>query len=334
MPSVVFADFEAPTYWQQLFGTDYILPSPATLEIGDSGNRVAKIYVTDLDVSGVFTFGGTMGSDLDMDGNDIVNIDQITGDSTLIRVGAGATSKGLNAEDDLLISGKFEVNDWLFANGRVVIDKTGAGTYLYGQINGDDYWKMGGTPDDGTFIAVNSINGQGNNNVVFMDSANTGDDYGHSPASSNPTMFIHSSTAAAVATDEWISFSFDPTIPGAVIGTGSGTVRIDSTLSFEPSSDTAQANDSTITCSSGIMRVVGDGGATVLDTDPAIADGETDGQTCVVEGTSDANTVTIADGNNIEFDGSFDFVMGQGDSLWIHWDEGDSTWYEFSRSDN
>ena len=248
--------------------------------------------------------------------------------------GNNSTSRSLTGTGDVVVSGSLEVDGWVYADSRFVVNKAGNGTFFFGQINGSDYWKMGATADDGVFLAVNSTNGQGNNNFVLMSSSNTGDDYGHSPGSANPTFWIHSETPAATATDEWLSISFDPSIPGGVVATGTGTVRIDSTLSFEASSDTAQANDSTITCANGIMRIVGDGGATVLDTDPAIADGATDGQTCIIEGTSEVNTVQVDDGNNIELNGGVAFIFGQGDTLWIYWDEGDSTWYEMSRSDN
>lgn len=44
----------------------------STYELGSTTRRWAKGWFTDLDVSGIFTFGGVMGSNLDMDGYNII----------------------------------------------------------------------------------------------------------------------------------------------------------------------------------------------------------------------------------------------------------------------
>jgi hypothetical protein len=113
-----------------------------------------------------------------------------------------------------------------------------------------------------------------------------------------------------------------------------GNLSIAKGLVLTPSGDTAQANDSAVNCTTALARVVGDGGAAVLDTDPAVNDGSYDGQTCVIQGTHDTNTVQIADNVNIQLDGGTAFTMGKGDMLHIVWDSGDSDWYEISRSNN
>lgn len=189
-----------------------VTPSYDLQRVTDRGNTTTN---------DILFSGGGIGLTTDSN-NDLLIVPNGTG---ITQIGnAGSTSNTLNTNDDLFVSGRLEVDGWLYADGRVVVNKTGAGTYFFGQINGDDYWKMGGTPDDGTFIAVNSINGQGNNHIVFMDSANTGDDYGHTPAALHPTMIFHSSTAAAVATDEWISFGHDGT--DGIINMGAGSLRM------------------------------------------------------------------------------------------------------------
>jgi len=52
-------------------GTSMLL-NPSTLNVGSSATRIAKIWATDLDVSGVFTFGGSMSGSLDLNGNDLI----------------------------------------------------------------------------------------------------------------------------------------------------------------------------------------------------------------------------------------------------------------------
>mgnify|MGYP001571949917 CR=1 FL=1 len=112
---------------------DNIIPIQSTYQSGSNARRWAKVWTTDLDVSGIFTFGGSMGSNLDMAGYDIENVDQIIGSSTVITIGnAGTTSHSLVADDDLYVSGKLEVDGELFVDGALVIAGT---TSLSGNLN-------------------------------------------------------------------------------------------------------------------------------------------------------------------------------------------------------
>jgi hypothetical protein len=54
-----------------------LLPLNSSWTVGSSTTRLAKLWVTDLDISGVFTFGGTMGGDLNMNGYNIVGGKQV-----------------------------------------------------------------------------------------------------------------------------------------------------------------------------------------------------------------------------------------------------------------
>ncbi len=103
---------------------------------------------------------------------------------------------------------------------------------------------------------------------------------------------------------------------------------------YTPSSDQARLDDSVITIDNTIVRVVGDGGAVLLDTDPAVEDGVSDGQMVILQGTSDVNTVAVADAVNTALAGAATATLGQGDIVQLIWDAGDSVWYEVSRSDN
>ena len=113
-----------------------------------------------------------------------------------------------------------------------------------------------------------------------------------------------------------------------------GWVAMGDHIYFCDGADQSMANDGAITCGDKIERVVGNGGAVILDTDPAINDGKNDGQTCIIQGTHDTNTVTINDGDNVELSSGVDMTLGKGDTLMVTWDSGESTWYEISRSDN
>lgn len=62
-----------------------MLLNPSTLHIGSTGTPIAKGWFTDLDVAGVFTFGGTITGSLDLNGNSlIIDVDgntSMTGDT-------------------------------------------------------------------------------------------------------------------------------------------------------------------------------------------------------------------------------------------------------------
>jgi len=134
-----------------------------------------------------------------------------------------------------------------------------------------------------------------------------------------------------------------PTLITPEIGAATGTTlnlsgNLQGTTGFAPSATTGApttyANDTSIVVAYTLVRVAGDGGATVLDTDPAIADGGKDGQILILQGTHDTNTVQIADACNTALSGNVAFTLGLGDTLSLVWDAGSSIWWELSRSDN
>jgi hypothetical protein len=65
------SDIGIQTY-TTLEGSVNVVPIDTTYQSGSNTTRWAKIWTTDLDVSGVFTFGGMMGSNLDMDGYNLI----------------------------------------------------------------------------------------------------------------------------------------------------------------------------------------------------------------------------------------------------------------------
>jgi len=99
-------------------------------------------------------------------------------------------------------------------------------------------------------------------------------------------------------------------------------------------SPTTYADDATIASTYSLMRVVGNGGAVMLDTDPAIADGVYDGQELRIQGCHDTNLVTIATACNTKLTGGISMSLGLHDFLVLTWDAGQSLWVELYRVNN
>jgi hypothetical protein len=128
------------------------------------------------------------------------------------------------------------------------------------------------------------------------------------------------------------SVSGELTVSGEVYVTGPSTFR--GKTSYTPSGTQTLSDDGTIQPNATVVRVAGNGGAAVLDADPAIANGSEDGQILYVIGTHDTNTVQIADGVNTQLSGGSAFTAGQGDTISFIWDNLTNVWLELSRSDN
>jgi hypothetical protein len=104
---------------------------------------------------------------------------------------AGATSRSLNLNDDLFVTGRLEVD------GAVYCD-----TYLYTNllfcspiygVRVDDSWLFKASIDDGGMIALFG-DGKANNNLILTTQANSSKDHDHDTPSANPTLFFHSAT--------------------------------------------------------------------------------------------------------------------------------------------
>lgn len=189
-----FANFgggghQTPGLWK--FTSNAILPAISTWEFGATGSRIAKIWVTDLDVSGAFTFGGTMGSALDMDGYDIT-LDQ-DGDTAIV-----------NDRDAGVADDEFDIKvanavDWTFSadtltgvsgsnltlsSGTVtattltdgtISTTAGAVTGLASATDGTASWSSNNLSGFGTIGATGAITGASynataNSNQIVLDS--------------------------------------------------------------------------------------------------------------------------------------------------------------------
>lgn len=103
---------------------------------------------------------------------------------------AGATSHSLNLNDDLLVTGRVEVDGTLFADGGIVA----LGTQYFGNIFylGSVFFQ-GYSGDDGVLLAPTG-DGIANNNLILTAYANRTKDHDHDTDSVHPTWWIHSAT--------------------------------------------------------------------------------------------------------------------------------------------
>lgn len=102
------------------------------------------------------------------------------------------------------------------------------------KMGGDNYARIGRLVDNwGTVISPNNTDGFGNYNVGIVAYNNRGNDYLHNTPSTNPTLWGHSATAAATATDEWWSLTHDVT--NTVMTSGDGAIQLvpDSTFGID-----------------------------------------------------------------------------------------------------
>lgn len=120
-----FSPIGSPTFWRLDSGA--LQPVDSTYEIGSSSSRIAKIWATDGDFS-TLTFGGVASGDIDMAGNDILNVDQIKGNSQAVHIGTG-TPTNAAGEGALYVQSAIETDLGFFSadgTGHVLGDGTDA----------------------------------------------------------------------------------------------------------------------------------------------------------------------------------------------------------------
>ena len=103
-------------------------------------------------------------------------------------------------------------------------------------------------------------------------------------------------------------------------------------VALTPSALQTVAPANLIEVSAGKVRVAGSGAPVVLTSKPTVALGTLDGQLLLVQGTSDANTVTLQDDGSLAGSklrlGSTSRVLGAGDSVLLSWDATLGMWCE------
>lgn len=130
-----------------------------------------------------------------------------TGSAITIIGDAGATSRGLNTNDDFFISGKLEVDGIAYFDGAVYYSSyctllDNQPLYLGSSTDSMIMWNALQTPDS-LMLAL----GSDSNGLVITTKANTGYDFAHA-LQTNPTLFIHSATQS---TTQWTGITHNQT---------------------------------------------------------------------------------------------------------------------------
>jgi hypothetical protein len=147
---------------------------------------------------------------------------------------AGTTSHTLNTNDDLLVSGRLEVDGSSYFDGADNIFKNNvkSGYFFLTDTSGNTYLSFRISADDGTMFAVTG-NTYANNNFIFSNYDNRNSDHDHDTLSANPTIFIHSQTDPDTVNTQWLSLTHDQT--DGVIATGTGDLKITSIVNLTES---------------------------------------------------------------------------------------------------
>ncbi|MCP3885080.1 MAG: hypothetical protein GY700_06330 [Propionibacteriaceae bacterium] len=142
-----------------------------------------------------------------------------TGD--LVKADVNAAEKfAVDHSGNLAAGGNVSAGGELSAEGRIIYR-----TYMQANLSSANYGYLWPIADDGLHLAVRPTDGVANNNLIITTTDAVADDYDHSTASANPTIIIQSATAAASATDQWLSATHDQT--DGVIDVGTGDIKLD-----------------------------------------------------------------------------------------------------------
>lgn len=118
--------------------------------------------------------------------------------------------------------------------------------------------------------------------------------------------------------------------------TASGEIKLNGKVFTAASTLQSLLAASAISPNAGKVRVVGNGGAVVLTSTPSIGVGTDDGQLLIVQGTSDANTVTLQDSGTLAGSGmrlgAATRLLGEGDISLFTWDAALAEWLEMAFS--
>lgn len=152
---------------------------------------------------------------------------------------ASTTSRALVSEDDLIVTGKLEIDGWTYCdNGikipgskSIEIEGTNAMIDLGGAAGfGASFSPRAAQTPDCLVIGT----GATANHIIIMEHADISVDMGHAQ-STNPTLFIHSADSASPA--DWVSISHNQT--DGVIDCGSGTLNLGGTANVNFAGATA-----------------------------------------------------------------------------------------------
>jgi hypothetical protein len=123
-------------------------------------------------------------------------------------VGTGVSSHGFNSPNDLLVSGRLEVNSITYFDGAVqfasnptvnagiLFSMQNAVSFLYGA-------------DDGCRVAVNDTNNLGNNHLIITALTNYNKNHDHNTLAPDPQLILHSRTDPDTSNQQFGTLDFD-----------------------------------------------------------------------------------------------------------------------------
>lgn len=132
------------------------------------------------------------------------------GTATYLKLGSTATSHSLASSNDLVISGKLEVDGLTYHDADVV---HGDNVSLRMGTGEDVYIKWSTTQTKDCLLIGT---GDTSKTLIITKKADTSFNFAHSDMT-DPTLIVHSHNQA---TDEWISLSHDGTDGAILVGTG------------------------------------------------------------------------------------------------------------------
>jgi len=151
-----------------------------------------------------------------------IAVKEIYGSGTALRIGNEITSHGLISQNDLLVSGKLEVNNIAYFDSTVQVNYSLQNiNNVFSSFGSSSNVRMGyaTTQTPNNFMLGVSTE---SNSMVICERADVDIDFAHA-LQTNPTLFIHS--ADATDTTQWISFTHDQT--DATINWGAGNLNLE-----------------------------------------------------------------------------------------------------------
>jgi len=146
------------------------------------------------------------------------------------RIGDGAVaSQDLQRNDDLLVTGRLEVDGIAYFEGPFEIYANDAGStdaFTIKNTGGAVFYRYVPRIHDGMHIAIGSA-GTSYYNFIYTTYDNRGKNHDHTQQV-NPTIVIHSATNPDTNNTQWLSLTHDQT--DGVIGVGTGALKMPATL--------------------------------------------------------------------------------------------------------
>lgn len=207
--------------------------TPWTSDIDGAGydlTNVSNLVVTGNSTVPTFAFSNSTDQLLIQQSN-ATGTEWVSGNPTaLIWINDDRTGTTVNEKQEaaLVIDTAITTNYALYTTGNVNFG--GSQVHLCAALNDAVFFSQGSYgafqwyTDDGLHLVVGSDDGWGNRNIVICDYASRAKDFDHTPISTNPTLFIHSTTNPDSDNTQWISFTHNTTY--GVIDTGTNNLAI------------------------------------------------------------------------------------------------------------